>query len=321
MKENKSAKKVPMIRLYLYLIGLLILGAGIFTLCYTGGGANVLLQASAGDTPGGTPGVDGSPSPDASGQDASASPDASSAVTPSPKPSTQGRLIPFLSADGLWGYKNMKGEVVAAPAYEHALEFEGDVAFASQNGLYGLLSRDFTWIAQPAWSAVISFSENRAAVESGGKWGFIDVDGKLVIDYLFNEVGSFHCGRAIARVSSEYGYIDINGSFAISEKWAFATDFSDDVAFVRSSNGNSYIIDKVGEKIATLSSRQHGSPYADGFALIQEGDSYYFLNSRGSSAFETTYENALSFSCRRLPTRRSWGSMICWAKIRTEAKG
>ena len=67
MKENKSAKKVPMIRLYLYLIGLLISGAAIFTLCYTGGGANVLLQASASDAPDGTPGIDNSASPDASG--------------------------------------------------------------------------------------------------------------------------------------------------------------------------------------------------------------------------------------------------------------
>ena len=81
----------------------------------------------------------------------------------------------------------------------------------------------------------------------------------------------------------------------MSQKWTAAGDFAEDVAFVRSESNNSYIIDKVGEKIATLSSRQYGTCFSEGFAVIEEDDCAYFLNSSGQPAFKEQYQEALSF--------------------------
>ena len=286
--EHRNPKKThAMLRFDLMIAGALALAVGLFALLYSGGGVAILTAAATEDNgeeqyPSGSPLPEVSPTPPS--------------PTPSQAPvSTEGRLIPYME-NGLWGYKNTKGEVAIEPRFSAAYEFDGATAFAAENGYYGLLAKNGIWIVEPIWEAVEAFSEGRAAVESGGKWGFIDENGTLVIDYKFREVGSFHCGRAIARSAASYGYIDVNGDIAVSQKWTAAGDFSEDVAFVRSESDNSYIIDKVGEKIATLSSRQYGSPFCEGFALIREEGSSYYLNSRGQTAFKEKYQDALSFN-------------------------
>ena len=258
--EHRNPKKThAMLRFDLMIAGALALAVGLFALLYSGGGVAILTAAATEDNgeeqyPSGSPLPEVSPTPPS--------------PTPSQAPvSTEGRLIPYME-NGLWGYKNTKGEVAIEPRFSAACEFDGATAFAAENGYYGLLAKNGIWIVEPIWEAVEAFSEGRAAVESGGKWGFIDENGTLVIDYKFREVGSFHCGRAIARSAASYGYIDVNGDIAVSQKWTAAGDFSEDVAFVRSESDNSYIIDKVGEKIATLSSRQYGSPFCEGFIIL-----------------------------------------------------
>lgn len=95
---------------------------------------------------------------------------------------------------------------------------------------------------------------------------------------------------------SEYGFIDINGrTLPYPKKWSEVSDYGADVAFARSSSGNSYIIDKVGEKIATLSSKQYGTAYSEGYALIRDGSEVYYFNSKAQTAYKTRYQDGLSF--------------------------
>ena len=87
----------------------------------------------------------------------------------------------------------------------------------------------------------------------------------------------------------------MKGDVAVSQKWAAVSDYGADVAFARSANDNSYIIDKVGEKIATLSSKQHGTAYSEGYALIHDGSEVYYFNSKAQTAYKTRYQDGLSF--------------------------
>ena len=227
----------------------------------------------------------------------SAEPDPSPASTPRVKVSTSGRLFPFCE-NGLWGYKNSKGQVAIDCIFSAAFEFESSVAFAALDGLFGLISRNGVWIAEPQWSDVLPFSENKAAVKSSSDWGYIDIDGNLIIDYQFDEAGSFCCGRALVKDSSlgsDYGYIDINGTLAASAKWRKANVFSEDKAFV-SSGSTSYIVNKLGDPICTLQSDESGYTFSEGFALIKDDDDYYFMNSKFRQAFDESYDDALPFS-------------------------
>lgn len=282
----KMKRKPSILLIYLMIIAALAFFVLLFSLLYNGGGANQLAFHTEATQPQQEPGVE--------------------VITPSvptpsatPLPSLEGRLIPYLE-NGLWGYKNTSGQVVLAAAYSNAMEFDGNVTFAAKNGLYGLINRKGVFIAEPQWLNVLPFSEGYAAVaKDGSLWGYIDQSGTLVIDYSFREAKSFHCGRAAVRNGSAYGYIDTQGVLAISEKWRDAGDFSEDVAFAVSDEyekDRQYIINKVGTKVATLSSSSRGTAFSDGFAMIRDTSGCFFINSEGSTAFRTVYEDAGDFS-------------------------
>ena len=284
---SPSNRPSSIIRLYICVILLIITGVVLFAFLYSGDGANALRDVSSAfeEALQAEKGLDILSTP---------------APTPTPPPvSLLGRIIPYYE-NGLWGYKNTELQVVFPPRFEEAMEFENGVAFAKQNGLYGLLSVNDVWLAEPQWTQVLPFSEGCAAVEKDGMWGYIDTKGNLVIDYGFREAGSFHCGRAAARTGSAYGYIDVFGNIAVSARWRKAGDFSQDLAFAISDEyerDRAYIIDKVGEKVATLGTALRGAEFSEGFAVVVDhGKEYYFMNTLGSFEIPAQYAQAENFS-------------------------
>ena len=285
---------------YIMLVALVAAGVTIFALLYKGQGAVALNNASA---------AFNEAVQAERGMDIETTP----APTPTPVPvSLTGRIIPYYDT-GLWGYKNTLGQIVIQPAFTEAFEFENGVAFAKKDGVYGLLSINDVWLVEPAWTNVLPFSDDYAAVEKDGKWGYIDKSGKVVIEYQFREAGSFHCGRAAVRSGSAFGYIDIFGNMAVNARWRKAGDFSEDLAFATSDEyekDRHYIIDKVGEKVATLGSTLEGTVFSEGFAVVVErGATYYYLNSVGQSAYTQTFRDARAF-CDGLAAVRNesgWG--------------
>lgn len=307
MKRQNALRRIPLPLLMVATIIILSLGVLIFAFLYSGGGANILLTndtAHSSTTPTNTSSTDASAANEPFEQSLAETfigPTPEPTPTPVPTVSKDGRLLPYFE-NGLWGYKNKNGEIAILAQFngtdekQGALEFENDVAFAMYNGLYGLINMDGGWLVPPTWSSVRSFSEDKAAVCSGGSWGYINPSGELVINYSFESANDFHCGRACVLSNGYYGYIDINGSIVISPIWKKANDFSNDVAFVTSQSGNNYIIDKLGEKIATLGSHLSGTIYSENFAVMNEGSSFFYYNSYAKGAFKSTYEAAKAFS-------------------------
>ncbi len=286
MDLHNKRKNLPILFVYLIVIAILAFFVLLFSLLYRGSGAGLLSAINPGAAYDETLAVIAPPKP-----------------TPATTPvaSAEGRLFPYLE-NGLWGFKNAKGQAVIAASFSSVLEFDGSIAFAAQNGRYGLINRKGVFVVEPQWQNVLPFSEGYAAVMKDSNWGYIDKDGTIVIDYSFREAKSFHCGRAAVRNGSAYGYIDTQGTLAISEQWRDAGDFSEDVAFAVSneySKDRQYIINKVGTKIATLTpSSLRGTVFSEGFAVIRDtaAGNCYFINSEGSSAFRTTFEDAQNFS-------------------------
>lgn len=314
MSTIPSQPKTSMLVVYIVLTLCLCAGVALFTLLYQGSGADMLRN------------------PDAEFNEALQNQtameiDATPAPTAAPVAvSLTGRIIPYYS-DALWGYKNTLGQVVIQPAFINALEFADGVAFAqTPDGLYGLLSVHNVWLVEPVWTNVLPFSDGYAAVEQGGKWGYIDQTGKVMIDYIFREAGSFHCGRAMARSGSAYGYIDILGNFAVSTKWRKAGDFSEDLAFATSDEyekDRQYIINKVGEKVATLGSSVKGDRFSEGFAaVVEDGSVHYYMNATGRSAFQNTYLDAKAFSngLAAVRTADGWGYINTLGSFEIPAK-
>ncbi len=290
-RRHPRKKRLSMLWSYPLTAAAAAIGVLLFALLYNGSGASVLLAAM--------------PSPIA---EVSATP----APAATPTPAITGRLLPCLEGN-VWGYKNTSGQTAIAPQFLRALEFGKDAcAFAAveQDGAlrYGLLSRSGIWAAEPVWSDVRGFSEGLAAVEQDGKWGYIDTAGKTVIPCVYREAGDFHNGRASVRPASSFGYIDPDGDFAIAAQFDLAGDFGDDMAFVKQ-NSKQYIINKVGEKIATLG-KESGTVYSGGFAAINNGDgTWSYFNTARRRAFTQTYEGAGNFSEDYAAVKRDglWG--------------
>ncbi|MGX5730079.1 WG repeat-containing protein [Pseudoxanthomonas beigongshangi] len=93
--------------------------------------------------------------------------------------STTASAIPYLHADGRFGFVGPDGQAPFAKTFEDA---------------------------QP-------FSEGRAAVRSGGKWGYIDLRGRWIVRPRFTEARPFKDGEAWAAIvgpSTRSGFIDLN---------------------------------------------------------------------------------------------------------------
>ena len=293
-------RKSSIIGLYICTAVLISVSVVLFAVFYKGGGAGELRDASS---------FFEEAMQDEKAMDILSTP----APTPTPIPvSLTGRIIPYYE-NGLWGYKNTDCQIVFSPRFEDAWEFEDGVAFAKQDGAYGLLSINDVWLADPQWTQVLPFSEGYAAVEKDGKWGYIDTKGNIAIEYTYREAGSFHCGRAMIRTGSAYGYIDVYGNLAVSAKWRKAGDFSQDLAFAISDEyerDRAYIIDKVGEKVATLGTALRGSGFSENFAVVCDHDtSYYYMNTLGKSAFQITFLDAKAFSegLAAVKNEEGWG--------------
>lgn len=277
-----------------YPITVLLVSAGVllFALLYKGGGANALIAGGGGASP--APGiVDGETSP---------SPSPTPTPTPTPTPEavdSTGRLLPYLS-NGLYGYKNTKGQVVIELKYLYAMEFgEGLYTFAAteESGrlLYGLISREGTYVMSPRYTNVRPFSDGYAAVELDEKWGYIDEKGVLVIDCAYREAYDFHDGRAAVRPNSTFGYIDPDGEMAIEPQFEKAGDFGSDMAFV-TKDDKRYIINKIGTRITSLS-KEDGEKYQEHYAVLHSSErGYCFFNESRSRVFSKFFEEARNFS-------------------------
>lgn len=88
-------------------------------------------------------------------------------------------FIPYLHADGRFGFVGPDGQAPFAKTFEDA---------------------------QP-------FSEGRAAVQLGGKWGYIDPRGRWIVRPRFTEAKPFRDGEAraaIVKPSTRSGFVDLN---------------------------------------------------------------------------------------------------------------
>ena len=206
--------------------------------------------------------------------------------------------------DGLWGFKDIYGEVIVEPQYLHIYRFSEGLAFVR-----GVEGREY-------------------------QTGFIDTTGTLVIPLpTAFTTGSFSEGFANIRkwdetwgmvedprVPASIGsggyamFIDKTGKDVFGQKFASASPFSEGLAFVRGMEGSEYMtgfIDAAGELVIPLPDAIVGGSFSGGFALIierewdwgiehpQPGDSIgplIFIDRTGQNVFGQEFEIASPFS-------------------------
>ncbi|MEN9457855.1 MAG: hypothetical protein RL135_429 [Bacteroidota bacterium] len=135
---------------------------------------------------------------------------------------------------GLWGFVNLKGELIIAPKYagHTSLQFKGGLAVVTAdtgiNRKYGAIDKTGKTVIPIVFDELADFSEGLALANKGkivkkgqyswqrdvvaaGKYGYINKTGKVVIPFEYDGGGYFTKGFANVLKDSINFSIDING--------------------------------------------------------------------------------------------------------------
>ncbi|MEW6467295.1 MAG: WG repeat-containing protein [Bacteroidota bacterium] len=175
-------------------------------------------------------------------------------------------LVSFTSAEELYGFKDLKGEVVLPAKYVMSFTdtFSKKIAFVidEKEGLIAI-DRKGNYVLTPFMfdNGPDYFEEGLFRFIEKGKFGFADSNGNKVIPAQFDVAGIFSSGRAAfcegceEEIEGEYtfwrggkwGFIDKTGKKVIPAQYDQVNDFENGFAYVE--------LDSAGFDIDTLGNR------------------------------------------------------------------
>jgi len=125
---------------------------------------------------------------------------------------------------GQWGYMNRKAEVVLAPEWDTATDFEEGFACVSRDGRYGFIDHSGNVRIPLQYDRETTFSDGLAAVSREGRFGYIDSTGREVIPCRYEAAGSFHEGRAGVKIDGWTAIIETSGQLLEAPKLTISVD-------------------------------------------------------------------------------------------------
>ena len=150
-------------------------------------------------------------------------------------------------------YYRMDGTTVSNDLFDDFESiFEDGYCVVRKDGKYGILKDDGT-LKMLTYRNVNPFADGLAVANEGyAKDVLIDHSGKVVYSGRITKIGRLYCGRRLFYDDQKmkYGYMDAAGKIVIPAKYAQASNFSDDVAFVKDDrfSGSRYLINLSGVK-------------------------------------------------------------------------
>ncbi len=129
----------------------------------------------------------------------------------------------YQSNNGKYGFINRRGEIVVAPQYDTAGNFNNGAALVKiktsldqvnmklTGGLVGYIGTDGKYIAPAIYEYGSEFSSGLALVKLKGKYGFINSEGFPVIDFIYEDAKPFVRGLAYVKLDNHWIYINQKG--------------------------------------------------------------------------------------------------------------
>lgn len=97
----------------------------------------------------------------------------------------------------------------------------------------------------------------------------------------------------LIKVDNLYGFINSSGEVVINPIYKNANNFSDGLAKVTSINGESFVINTMGEIIFKLQSNIYLN-YENGFSSFRSGNKFGFINNKGEVVIEPKFDLVVS---------------------------
>ena len=179
--------------------------------------------------------------------------------------------------------------------FEDARPFSEGLASARKDGLYGFLNLQGEWVIAPAYSNTSNFSEGIAMVvdAQSGKLGGIDSSGKTIIPFQSHALGDVHQGRARIVRDEKWGFVDLSGKEIIPAQYEWVGDFASGLAPFKQ-NGLCGYLNLAGEVIVKPTYRT-ATTHVEGMATAVADEEMHYLNAAGEIAFRGEFQFASDF--------------------------
>jgi hypothetical protein len=207
------------------------------------------------------------------------------------------KLIAMVKPYGsdLWGYTNIKGEMVITSQFSKCFPFSKDglapihdakaklYYFINLKGeKLGTEINDFKLIGVLGFD-VKGFNDGLAAVCQNKKWGFLNSKGKVFIPLKYDDVTEFCDGSAVAKIGDKYYVLNTKGEEFNVEGSDIATvkEFSEGFAPYKSTGKLFGFIGKDG-KVAINAQFESVGYFSDGVAWAKTMDGLLgYINTKG----------------------------------------
>jgi hypothetical protein len=160
------------------------------------------------------------------------------------------------------GYINRNGEVIIKPKFETLFQISYNLYQGKYYPFYELPENAYF----SEGKAVFRQSWKILFIKFGYDFGVVDTAGKIIIPKQEIEFGPFHCNRSKIKIFN----------------WKYL--FLDDAYTYVNSSGE--VINN-GE-----SSFKYVSNFSENYAIVQQFDKYYYIDTTGKSIFDMGFENA-----------------------------
>ena len=227
---------------------------------------------------------------------------------------------PFSNGE-FWGYLDNHGTEIVEPQYSWADDYYSSRALVARDNIIGYLAPD----GHLAFTLPSGADYGRRCVNGliwyrfNGVYGLVDQDGKRLLEPQYSNVGDFSEGCAPVRLpkansrtdESLWIYIDSRGRQVITERFEFATPFSQGLAVVkRAASSTCEYIDRTGRVVFSPARLCRSDDewvrvcfgFENGRALVhidgrlEEHPFSLFVDKRGAHCWNRRFKAAASFS-------------------------
>lgn len=202
-----------------------------------------------------------------------------------------------LENEKIFGYVNMKDEVVVEPQFSEAYDFNEEglarVRVATEDGKYGFIDTSGNFVISPIYDDAGDFSDGVAWVDYNGKAVYIDTKGNIVLE---KEGFDFHDGiTEVRNESDKYAYMNKNGDLITEYAFDMAYGFCNGYGLVNV-DGRKGVVDTKGNIVIEP---QFGELYyfsEEGLAGARGDNGLYgYINTSGEWVIEPKYECVFDF--------------------------
>ena len=165
--------------------------------------------------------------------------------------------------NGLWGFRDGRGQIVIEPGFQAAYDFHGQIAAVAVSGGWRFVDREGRILdVRPFMTdnGPDDYSEGLSRFVKDGRIGFLDEEGRAVIPAQFDFAAPFSEGLAAFCIGcrritegehasmkgGRWGYIDVLGDMAIKPDYEEVTPFEEGRAKVKL-GGRWIDIDRLGK--------------------------------------------------------------------------